>query len=120
MGAPQTRHFTANHRTTLCGRPITIMMKVSIDPHANITCETCKGKMPMNVNDAKPGDVLLDEKGTVWQRGDHFYNWSTFSGPVGYYGDWKPSYGPQGELTLLVRDKTPVPSVAPEGVNKPA
>jgi hypothetical protein len=63
----------------------------------------------MQVADTKKGDVLLDQHGKVWQRtGDRLWNWSTFSGPVSYYGEWKPSYGPQGELCLLVRDGQPV------------
>ena len=73
----------------------------------------------MQVKYAMSGDVVLDNKGQVWQRGDKFFNWSTFSGPVVYYGDWQDSYGPQGDVVLLVRDGTPVASVAPEGQNKP-
>lgn len=66
----------------------------------------------MQVKYAMSGDVVLDENGKVWQRGAYPYSWSTFSGPVGFYGDWKPEYGPQGELVLLVRDGTPVYSTA--------
>lgn len=64
--------------------------------------------MIITVGHAQPGDVLLDSSGTVWQRGDEFYTWSTFSGPVLHFGPWEASYGPQGELTLLVRDGKPV------------
>ena len=57
---------------------------------------------------AQPGDVLLDSAETEWKRGDEFFTWSTFTGPVGFYGPWSDTYGPQGELTLLVRDGKPV------------
>lgn len=57
---------------------------------------------------AQPDDVVLDGTGQVWQRtGPEVFNWSTFTGPVGYFGPWLDSYGPQGELTLLVRDGKP-------------
>lgn len=62
----------------------------------------------ITVGQAKPGDVLLDGNGTVWQRGDEFYTWSTFTGPVLVFGEWKAEYGPQGPLDLLVRDGKPV------------
>jgi hypothetical protein len=62
----------------------------------------------VNAADCQPGDVVLDAAGKTWQRGDRPYRWSTFSGPVGYYGPWKAEYGPVGELTLLVRDGQPV------------
>ena len=63
--------------------------------------------MTITASEARPGDVLLDTEGQVWQRGDESYQWSTFSGPVGYDGPWSDAYGPQGELTLLVRDGKP-------------
>jgi len=59
--------------------------------------------MTITASDAQPGDVLLDSAGTTWQRGDDVYTWATFAGPVGYYGPWQESYGPQGELELLAR-----------------
>jgi hypothetical protein len=75
----------------------------------------------MHAHQARVGDVLLDGHGKVWHRtGIEKWRWETFSGPVAYYGPWLPEYGPQGELTLLVRDGRPVPSMAPEGENKPA
>lgn len=59
----------------------------------------------MQQEQARDGDVLLDPEGKVWLRsGDNIWNWTTFSGPVAYYGDWKREYGPVGELTLLVRE----------------
>lgn len=63
----------------------------------------------MNVSEARPGDVVMDTQKppVVWQRGDKFCDWSTFSGPVLYYGEWKELYGPQGDLVLLVRDGKP-------------
>ena len=63
--------------------------------------------MTITAPDAQPGDILLDSAGTAWQRGNEAFNWSTFTGPVGFYGPWFDSYGPQGELTLLVRDGKP-------------
>ena len=63
--------------------------------------------MTITASEAQPGDVLLDSTGTAWQRGNEAFNWSTFSGPVGFYGPWFDSYGPQGELVLLVRDGKP-------------
>jgi len=57
--------------------------------------------------EAQPGDVLLDAGETEWKRGPEFFSWSTFAGPVGFYGPWEDSYGPQGDLTLLVRDGKP-------------
>jgi hypothetical protein len=63
----------------------------------------------MKAEDAQNGDVLLDDKGQCWLRGFSPHTWSTFSGPIGYYGPWKAEYGPVGELTLLVRDGAPVP-----------
>jgi hypothetical protein len=75
----------------------------------------------MHAHQARVGDVLLDGHGKVWHRtGIEKWRWETFSGPVAYYGPWLTEYGPQGELTLLVRDGRPVPSMAPEGENKPA
>ena len=62
----------------------------------------------MTADDAQPGDVLLDGDGSCWQRGDKFYTWSTFDGPVLHFGEWKPEYGPVGVLVLLVRDGKPV------------
>jgi hypothetical protein len=56
---------------------------------------------------AQPGDVLLDSAGGCWQRGPDSFSWSTFSGMVVYYGPWLDSYGPQGELVLLVRGGVP-------------
>lgn len=41
MGAPQMRHYPLNKTRTLCGRPITIMMKVTTDV-TRITCVACK------------------------------------------------------------------------------
>ena len=49
---------------------------------------------------AEPDDVLLDAAGTVWQRGPESFTWSTFTGPVFFYGPWEDSYGPQGDLVL--------------------
>ena len=66
--------------------------------------------MTITASEAKPGDILLDSARTAWQRGDDAFTWSTFSGPVGFYGPWSDTYGPQGELTLLVRDGKPVPA----------
>lgn len=62
----------------------------------------------ITASEAQPGDVLLDEAEKVWQRGAELYQWSTFDGPVGFYGPWDPSYGPQGPLDLLVRNGRPV------------
>lgn len=63
----------------------------------------------MRADQARPGDVVLDPQGKTWQRtGENIWNWATFDGPVGYYGDWLPEYGPQGELVLLVRGGLPV------------
>ncbi len=61
----------------------------------------------MRAEDARPGDVVLDSAGTCWQRGGGAVRWSTFSGPVTYYGPWLPEYGPQGMLVLLARDGRP-------------
>ena len=73
-----------------------------------IRAGTARGsRMTITAAQAQPGDVLLDDTGTVWQRGDELFEWSTFSGPVGYYGPWSDAYGPQGELTVLVRDGKP-------------
>jgi hypothetical protein len=74
----------------------------------------------MQAGDARNGDVLLDGNGQCWLRGFSRHTWSTFSGMLGFYGPWKDEYGPQGELTLLVRDGRLVPSVAADGENKPA
>lgn len=63
--------------------------------------------------DAQPGDVVLDGSGTEWKRGPERFNWSTFTGPVVYEGSWEDSYGPQGDLILLVRDGKPQVAVAP-------
>ena len=57
--------------------------------------------------DAELGDVVLDRQGNCWQRGSGPGAWSTFSGPVMFYGPWLDEYGPQGELVLLVRDGKP-------------
>jgi len=62
----------------------------------------------ITASQARPGDILLDCEGNAWQRGPEFYDWSTFTGPVAYYGPWQDSYGPQGELALLARDGRPV------------
>lgn len=64
--------------------------------------------MTITASEALPGDILLDSTGTAWQRGPSFFTWSTFTGPVGYYGPWDEAYGPQGELALVVRDGKPV------------
>jgi hypothetical protein len=58
---------------------------------------------------AQPGDILLDSSGHAWQRGAEPYQWATFAGPVGFYGPWEDSYGPQGGLVLLARDGKPAP-----------
>ena len=63
--------------------------------------------MTVTPAEAEPGDVLLDSAGTTWQRGSETFTWSTFTGPVFFYGPWLDSYGPQGELTLLVRGGKP-------------
>lgn len=63
--------------------------------------------------DAQPGDVVLDGSGTEWKRGPGRFNWSTFTGPVVYEGSWEDSYGPQGDLILLVRDGRPQVAVVP-------
>lgn len=64
--------------------------------------------MRITVHQAQPGDVLLDSTGKVWLRsGRNLWSWTTFDGPVAYYGDWKPEYGPVGKLFLLVRDGKP-------------
>ena len=61
---------------------------------------------------AQSGDVLLDSAGSVWQRGPEFYTWSTFTGPVAFYGPWTDALGPQGDLILLVRGGHPMYSPA--------
>ena len=43
MSAPQLRHYPQDKLRTLCGRPITIMMKVTRDA-ARVTCGICKDK----------------------------------------------------------------------------
>jgi len=49
--------------------------------------------------------VVLDGGGKTWLRtGKEPWQWSSFSGPVAFYGPWLPGYGPQNELVLLVRD----------------
>ena len=63
--------------------------------------------MTITASEARPGDILLDAAGTAWQRGDETFTWATFTGPVGFYGEWSDSYGPQGELVLLARDGKP-------------
>ena len=74
----------------------------------------------MKADQAKTGDVLLDPHGKTWLRtGENVWNWADFSGPVGYYGDWQPEYGPMGDLVLLVRDGRPVPMTAEPGAFKP-
>lgn len=66
--------------------------------------------MTVTQQQALPGDILRDSDGTYWLRGDEFWQWSTFGGPVGYYGPWDPAtMGPQGECGLMVRDGKPVP-----------
>jgi hypothetical protein len=64
----------------------------------------------MRAEQAKPDDVVIDRQGKVWQRGaqDSPVVWSTFDGPVMYFGPWLPSYGPQGDLVLLARGGRPV------------
>ena len=64
--------------------------------------------MTITAAEAQPGDVLLDSAGTAWQRGAGPSSWSTFDGPVSFYGPWLDSYGPQGPLVLLTRDGKPV------------
>jgi len=61
----------------------------------------------ITASQAQPGDILLDSDGTAWKRGPELYMWATFAGPVGFYGPWSDSYGPQGDLTLLARDGKP-------------
>lgn len=58
----------------------------------------------MTTDELQDGDVVLDSDGKCWQYGGRTGQWSTFSGPVAYFGPWRPEYGPQGELVLLVRD----------------
>ncbi len=65
-------------------------------------------RMTITAAEAQPGDILLDSGGQAWQRGPELFTWATFNGPVGYYGPWEDSYGPVGELTLLVRGGKPV------------
>ena len=55
----------------------------------------------------QPGDVVLDGTGGCWLRGDSAHSWSTFAGPVMYFGPWLEEYGPQGELVLLARGGQP-------------
>ena len=64
--------------------------------------------MTITAAEAQSGDILLDSAGTAWQRGDEAFAWSTFTGPVFFFGPWLDSYGPQGELVLLVRGGKPV------------
>jgi len=61
----------------------------------------------LTASQARPGDVLLDAGGACWLRGGDATSWSTFTGPVVFYGPWLDSYGPQGELTLIARDGKP-------------
>jgi hypothetical protein len=58
----------------------------------------------VTADQAQPGDIVLDGNGKAWQRGADRTDWSTFEGPVLHFGEWLDSYGPQGDLTLLVRD----------------
>lgn len=58
---------------------------------------------------AQDGDVVLDSAGKAWQRGAGPSRWSTFDGPVSYYGPWDDAYGPQGDLILIARDGKPHP-----------
>jgi hypothetical protein len=62
----------------------------------------------ITADQAQPGDVLLDAEGETWRRGSQHYFWARFTGAVDVYGPWKDSYGPQGDLVLLVRDGKPV------------
>lgn len=64
--------------------------------------------MTITAAEALPGDVVLDSTETEWKRGPDFHTWSTFAGPVMYFGPWEEAYGPVGELTLVVRDGKPV------------
>lgn len=41
MSKPQYRHYPLDKTKTLCGRPITIMMKVTRDA-SRVTCASCK------------------------------------------------------------------------------
>lgn len=63
--------------------------------------------MTITAAQAQPGDIVLDAQETAWQRGPESYTWATFAGPVGFFGPWNDSYGPQGELTLLARGGKP-------------
>jgi hypothetical protein len=67
----------------------------------------------ITADQARPGDVLLDTSGTAWQRGGEAFQWSTFAGPVFFYGPWQDSYGPQGELVLLARGGKPAGEAPP-------
>lgn len=42
MGSPKITHYPRDKTTTLCGRPITIMMKMTTDV-TRITCTSCHG-----------------------------------------------------------------------------
>jgi hypothetical protein len=54
--------------------------------------------------EARPGDVLVDSGQTFWERGQEEFQWATFTGPYGYFGEWDPAtMGPQGKCTLLWR-----------------
>lgn len=61
----------------------------------------------MRADEARPGDVVLDGGGKCWMRGQGQNSWFTFDGPVMFFGEWKPEYGPLGRLTLRVRDGKP-------------
>jgi hypothetical protein len=61
----------------------------------------------MTVDEVRPGDVVLDGSGKCWLRSEGMNSWSTFAGPVMHFGPWKPAYGPQGKLKLLVRNGRP-------------
>ena len=58
----------------------------------------------ITADEAKPGDVVLDPGGKLWRAGTGGPDrWSTFDGPIAFFGPWKPEYGPQGDLDLLMR-----------------
>jgi hypothetical protein len=63
----------------------------------------------MDAIQARPGDVVLGKDGRFWRREDGPVIWSTFEGPVVFFGPWDPAYGPQGDLLLVFRDGHIVP-----------
>ena len=67
--------------------------------------------MTITASEASPATCSSTPRGRCGSAGDELFQWSTFSGPVGYYGPWSDAYGPQGPLTLLVRAGS---SVTPE------